>query len=100
VGAAKTPAEREADQVAAAVTGGEGPTTLLVDEGPVAAGQMRKSTFLAELRQRVSAAADEELGPFFSAAQENVPLSQHHLLRAINLEYRELGKLSTSGRME
>jgi ATPase family associated with various cellular activities (AAA) len=36
----------------------------------------------------------------FLAAQEDVPLSQDHLVRAIQLEYRELGKLSTSGRME
>ena len=36
----------------------------------------------------------------FLAAQENRALSQEHLLRAIALEYRELGKLSTSGRME
>ncbi len=36
----------------------------------------------------------------FLAAQENRPLGQEHLLRAIALEYRELGKLSTSGRME
>ncbi len=36
----------------------------------------------------------------FLAAQEAVPLSQEHLLRAIQLEYRELGKLSTGGRRE
>jgi hypothetical protein len=36
----------------------------------------------------------------FLAAQEAVPLSQDHLVRAIQLEYRELGKLSTGGRME
>ena len=36
----------------------------------------------------------------FLAAQEAVPLAQEHLLRAIQLEYRELGKLSTGGRME
>jgi hypothetical protein len=36
----------------------------------------------------------------FLAAQEQRPLSQSHLIRAIQLEYRELGKLSTSGRME
>ncbi|HEX3478073.1 MAG TPA: AAA family ATPase [Kofleriaceae bacterium] len=36
----------------------------------------------------------------FLAAQEGLPLGQSHLLRAITLEYRELGKLSTSGRME
>ena len=36
----------------------------------------------------------------FLAAHENRPLAQAHLLRAIQLEYRELGKLSTSSRME
>jgi AAA+ superfamily predicted ATPase len=36
----------------------------------------------------------------FLAAQEALPLSQEHLTRAIQLEYRELGKLSTGGRME
>ena len=36
----------------------------------------------------------------FLAAQEQRPLSQSYLVRAIQLEYRELGKLSTTGRME
>ena len=36
----------------------------------------------------------------FLAAQEQRPLSQSYLIRAIQLEYRELGKLSTTGRME
>ncbi len=36
----------------------------------------------------------------FLAAQEAVPMSQEHLVRAIQLEYREMGKLSTGGRME
>lgn len=36
----------------------------------------------------------------FLAAQEQRAMSQEHLLRAIHLEYRELGKLSTSSRME
>ncbi|HTJ43982.1 MAG TPA: ATP-binding protein [Kofleriaceae bacterium] len=36
----------------------------------------------------------------FLAAQEERPLAQEHLIRAIQLEYRELGKLSTTGRME
>jgi SpoVK/Ycf46/Vps4 family AAA+-type ATPase len=36
----------------------------------------------------------------FLAAQENTPLSQSHLERAVLLEYRELGKLSEDGRME
>jgi SpoVK/Ycf46/Vps4 family AAA+-type ATPase len=36
----------------------------------------------------------------FLAAQERRPLCQDHLVRAVQLEYRELGKLSSSGRME
>ncbi|HEV7553814.1 MAG TPA: ATP-binding protein, partial [Kofleriaceae bacterium] len=36
----------------------------------------------------------------FLAAQERRPMGQEHLLRAIALEYRELGKLATDGRME
>jgi AAA+ superfamily predicted ATPase len=36
----------------------------------------------------------------FLAAQESRPLAQEHLVRAISLEYRELGKLATGGRME
>ncbi len=36
----------------------------------------------------------------FLAAQEQQPLGQDHLIRAVHLEYRELGKLSASGRME
>ncbi len=36
----------------------------------------------------------------FLAAQEQVPLSHEHLIRAVHLEYREMGKLSPSGRME
>ncbi len=36
----------------------------------------------------------------YLAAQERRPLSQAHLLRAIALEYRELGKLAPHGRME
>lgn len=66
VGAANSPAEQEADAVAAAVTGGATPA-LVVDDGPVASGQMLKSSFVAELRDAVTAAADQELGPVFSA---------------------------------
>ncbi|HEY5928592.1 MAG TPA: ATP-binding protein, partial [Kofleriaceae bacterium] len=36
----------------------------------------------------------------FLAAQEARPLAHEHLVRAVQLEYRELGKLSTTGRME
>jgi len=36
----------------------------------------------------------------YLAAQERRPLAQEHLLRAIALEYRELGKLASDGRIE
>jgi len=36
----------------------------------------------------------------FLAAHEGEPMSQQHLLRAIHLEYREIGKLSTTSRLE
>ncbi len=36
----------------------------------------------------------------YLAAQERRPLAHEHLLRAITLEYRELGKLATDGRLE
>ncbi|MEZ4399674.1 MAG: ATP-binding protein [Kofleriaceae bacterium] len=36
----------------------------------------------------------------FLAAHEGEPMGQAHLLRAIQLEYREMGKLSTSSRLE
>jgi|JI10StandDraft_1071094.scaffolds.fasta_scaffold35641_3 hypothetical protein len=67
VGDSDTPAEHEADAVAAAVSSGAPPRSLLVDDGPVAPGQMLKSTFMAQLRAAVTAAADDELGPVYSA---------------------------------
>ena len=36
----------------------------------------------------------------FLAAHEGRPMRQEHLLRAVQLEYREMGKLSTSSRLE
>jgi hypothetical protein len=36
----------------------------------------------------------------FLAAQEEIPLHQHHLERAVALEFSELGKLSTSGSID
>ncbi|TMQ08532.1 MAG: ATP-binding protein [Deltaproteobacteria bacterium] len=36
----------------------------------------------------------------FLAAHEGRPMQQAHLLRAVQLEYREMGKLSTSSRLE
>lgn len=67
VGDADSPAEREADAVASAVTAGAAPSAWLVDDGPVAPGQMLKSTFIAQLRGAVTEAADRELGPIYSA---------------------------------
>jgi len=36
----------------------------------------------------------------FLAAHEGQPMGQQHLMRAIQLEYREMGKLSTTSRLE
>ncbi len=55
VGDANPPAEQQADQVAQAVTSGQAPAALLVDDGPVQPGQMLKSTFLEILRGEVLA---------------------------------------------
>jgi hypothetical protein len=68
VGDANSPAEHEADQVAAQVTSGQGrPASLLIDDGPVQPGQMLKSQFFEQLRAQVTSAADAELGPIYSA---------------------------------
>lgn len=68
VGASDSPAEAQADAVAADVTSGKGkPAALIVDDGPVQPGQMLKSTFIERLRAAVTAAASEELGPIESA---------------------------------
>jgi hypothetical protein len=67
VGDASSPAEHQADRVAAEVTGGQGaPAALLVDGGPVASGQMLKSQFLDQLRAQVMTAAEAELGPVYA----------------------------------
>ena len=68
VGESDSPAERQADQVATEVTSGATrPGPLLVDDGPVGPGQMLKSQFIDALRPQVTAAADQELGPIYSA---------------------------------
>lgn len=70
VGAAGTPAEQQADAVAAQVVAGKGTTALIVDDdvAELAPGQMRKRDFLARLGPALEAAAGEELGPLWSAA--------------------------------
>jgi Domain of unknown function (DUF4157) len=68
VGPADSPAEHEADQVAAAVVAGQpgAAAALLVDELPAAAGQMLKAQFIELLHAQVTAAAQDELGPVWS----------------------------------
>ena len=68
VGAADSPAEREADAVAGAITSGAGRSLLAEEGAPAAPGQMTKGEFLAELRTRVDAAAYDVLGPVWSIA--------------------------------
>jgi hypothetical protein len=67
VGDADSPAEREADQVATAVTSGGKPSQLIVDRGPLTSGQMLKGTFLDSLRAAVTQAANAELAPGYAA---------------------------------
>ncbi len=67
VGASDSPAERQADAVSAEVTGGAHSGPLLVDEPPVQPGQMLKAQFVEQLRAAVTGAANQELGPVWSA---------------------------------
>ncbi|MEJ7601358.1 MAG: ATP-binding protein [Kofleriaceae bacterium] len=67
-----------------APTAGDFDFDALARRFPLSGGYIRNSTLRAA----------------FLAAQERRPLAQEHLLRAIILEYRELGKLSNDGRME
>lgn len=69
VGAEGSPAEQHADEIAGkAQGGGLTPTHLIVDGGTLASGQMEKSTFLAQLRQAVVVAAEQELGKLGATA--------------------------------
>jgi hypothetical protein len=72
VGDANSPAEAEADQVSAAVTGGAPPARLLVDTVPTNPGQMLKSQFLDQLGALVLAATEPLLGPEFAGIDSPV----------------------------
>jgi len=65
-------------------TNGEFDFAELAKKFPMSGGYIRNSALRAA----------------FLAAQENVPMTHDHLVRAIHLEYREMGKLSPGGRME
>ena len=65
IGAANSPAEREADQVADRVTAGRPPALLVDDDAAIATGQMARTSFLTQLRAEVTAAANTELGPIW-----------------------------------
>ena len=71
VGDAHSPAEREADDAAAAITGGAAPAKLLVDQGTLAPGQMLKSQFITELQAQLTAAADADTGPAYAAIEQH-----------------------------
>jgi hypothetical protein len=71
VGEANSPAEHEADTVAGAVTAGAPPAMLLIDSGAPSPGQMLKSSFIAELRAQISAAADAEAGPVYAVIEQS-----------------------------
>lgn len=62
VGAANSPAEQEADDVAAKAVGGSLDKALIVEAGAPAEGQLTKLAFHAQLRQAVVAVTEQELG--------------------------------------
>ncbi|HTM22114.1 MAG TPA: DUF4157 domain-containing protein, partial [Kofleriaceae bacterium] len=68
VGAADSPAEKQADAVAGQVTAGAAPTQLIIDSGELQTGQWLKSAFMTVLRMQVSAAVSAELGPLWDVA--------------------------------
>ncbi|MCC6999837.1 MAG: DUF4157 domain-containing protein [Deltaproteobacteria bacterium] len=67
VGAADSPAEAQADAVAASVAGGAAPTALIVEAAPVAP-QVTKAAFLADLKTQILASATEVLGSLWAIA--------------------------------
>lgn len=68
VGAADSPAEAQADAVAASVTGGAAPTTALIVETAPVAPQVTKAAFLADLKSQILASATEVLGALWAVA--------------------------------
>jgi hypothetical protein len=70
VGAANSPAEQQADAVAAAVTGGQRPAAsglIVSDDAPAGPGQVKRSVFLRQLKAAVTSTANDALGPLWSA---------------------------------
>ena len=65
-------------------TSGDFDFAALAERFPLSGGYIRNSALRAA----------------FLAAQEGVALSQDHIIRAIHLEYREMGKLAAGGKME
>jgi cell wall-associated NlpC family hydrolase len=89
VGDAASPAEAEADRVSADVTSGNArPSSLLVDDGPVTAGQMLKSQFLDRLRTDVNAAVQPLLGPEYAGVGSPVDqqLNRYAAMPAAGIE--------------
>ncbi len=68
VGAPNTPAEQQADQVAAQVAGSAPPDRFITDEPTDVASQMQRDAFMAELKKQVLSTASDALGYFWSAA--------------------------------
>lgn len=62
VGAANSPAEQEADAVAAQVVGGATEKQLVIDGGVPADGQLTKAVFQAQLKQAIVQVTEQELG--------------------------------------
>jgi len=93
VGAANSPAETQADQVAAHVAGGGAPAQMIVDgDGHLQPGQMDKQAFLRELQAQVTATADAALGPLWSAV--GCPYIETWFSRHTNADAASLERLA------
>jgi Domain of unknown function (DUF4157) len=69
VGAENSPAEQHADEIAGKALGGSlAPTQLIVDSGPLAAGQLEKTVFQGWLRDAVVLATEQVLGKLGATA--------------------------------
>jgi Domain of unknown function (DUF4157) len=69
VGAEHSPAEQHADEIAGKALGGAlAPTQLIVDAGPLAAGQLEKTVFQGWLRDAVVLATEQVLGKLGATA--------------------------------
>lgn len=92
VGAENSPAEAEADAVAARIVSGSPQAMIVEDDAQPEGGQLRRSEFLQQLRAQVTATADAALGPMWSAI--GCPYIDQWFSRHANTPAPELERLA------